>query len=61
MAEWGEDRSIAAIDHSIAGGYQGLFEPKAVPARSGSAGRPDPAAAMLRQAHAAAHPEAPHE
>lgn len=26
-AQWGEDRAIAALDHSAANGYQGLFEP----------------------------------
>jgi len=25
---WGRDRAIAALRHSIANGYQGLFEPK---------------------------------
>lgn len=52
MAVWGEARSIAAIDHSIAGGYQGLFEAKG----SGRAGgRPDAAATIARQAHEAMH------
>lgn len=41
MADWGEARSIAAIDHSIAKGWQGLFEagrsdkPSKPPAASG--------------------------
>lgn len=28
MDEWGVDRSVAAINHSIAQGYRGCFEPK---------------------------------
>ncbi len=28
MSGWGPDRSIAAINHSIAKGWQGIFEPK---------------------------------
>jgi hypothetical protein len=27
FVKWGIDRSVAAIEHSIAGGYQGIFEP----------------------------------
>jgi hypothetical protein len=34
-AEWGVERSIAAIEHSIANGYQGLFEPKEFTAAGG--------------------------
>lgn len=28
LAEWGEDRAIAAINHSIANRWQGIFEPQ---------------------------------
>lgn len=27
LAEWGQDKWVAAIEHSIAGGYRGLFPP----------------------------------
>lgn len=37
LAEMGHDRAIAAIEHSIAGGYQGIFEPN--PGRGGGANR----------------------
>jgi hypothetical protein len=29
LSSWGLERAIAAIDHSIANGWQGIFEPKA--------------------------------
>ena len=28
LAVWGEKRAIAAIEHSVEQGYQGLFEPR---------------------------------
>lgn len=28
LADWGVDRAVAAIDHSIANGWKGIFEPK---------------------------------
>ena len=35
-AQWGEARAIAALDHSAANGYQGLFEPFNQPTNNGS-------------------------
>ena len=29
LAEWGEERAVAAIEHSICQNYQGIYEPKA--------------------------------
>ena len=28
LATWGQERAIVAIEHSIASGWQGIFEPK---------------------------------
>lgn len=39
-AEWGEARAIAALKHSTAGGYQGLFEPSPAQAKAQAAQPP---------------------
>lgn len=31
LAEWGPERAVAAIEHSIANGWQGIFEPQGGP------------------------------
>ncbi|PTY03489.1 hypothetical protein DB346_06325 [Verrucomicrobia bacterium LW23] len=39
LAEWGEARAIAAINHSILGGYQGIFEPNGCTSVTGGSRR----------------------
>jgi len=36
LAEWGEERAIAAINHTIVMGWQGLREPEPTPAMNGA-------------------------
>lgn len=45
LAEWGSARAVAAIEHSIANGYQGIFEAR--PERGGGKTRDDKAADVL--------------
>jgi hypothetical protein len=49
LAGMGEARAVAAIEHSIANGYQGIYEPTGRSA--GVNGRPDPGATLANQAH----------
>lgn len=50
MEAMGHDRAIAAIEHSITNGYQGLFEPAGeVQGRAGSAVRPGQTDAVARR------------
>lgn len=48
LAEWGMARAVAAIEHSVAGAYQGIFEPKTTPTQQPQVSKSEQAAIAKR-------------